>query len=149
MEYFYHYRACAYRAAERAKENAAIYGEQGLTYEMRKNALIYHLYSDRSIQAFAYREMYNYYLNYDFSGILVLFLCLYGLDSFVQLRGFTSLGCGFRFWIMRALYFRSERPRGEIFLCTPSAASARPGLTAVCGNTPFSPQSQGLWAYGL
>lgn len=79
MEYFYHYRACAYRAAERAKENAAIYGEQGLTYEMRKNALIYHLYSDRSIQAFAYREMYNYYLNYDFSGILVLFLCLYGI----------------------------------------------------------------------
>lgn len=81
MEYFYHYRTDALKVAERAKENAALYKERGQTYEVRKNSLIYNLYSGRSIEDFAYEELYNYYLNYDFSGILVLFLCLYGVVS--------------------------------------------------------------------
>ena len=79
MEYFYHYRTYARNVAERAKENAAVYKERGQTYELRKNSVIYNLYSGRNIGDFAYEEMYNYYLNYDFSGILVLFLCLYGI----------------------------------------------------------------------
>lgn len=79
MEYFYHYQTYAFQVAERAKENAAIYKERGQTYEVRKNSVIYNLYSGRNIKAFAYEEMYNYYLNYDFSGILILFLCLYGV----------------------------------------------------------------------
>ncbi len=81
MEYFYHYRTYALKVAERAKENVAVYQERGQTYEVRKNSVIYNLYSGRNIKAFAYEEMYNYYLNYDFSGILVLFLCLYGVVS--------------------------------------------------------------------
>ncbi len=79
MEYFYHYRTYALDIAERAKKNAAIYKERGRTVEARKNSVIYNLYSGRSIPSFAYQEMYNYYLNYDFSGILILFLCLYGI----------------------------------------------------------------------
>ena len=81
MEYFCHYRTYAFQVAERAKKNAAVYKERGQTVEARKNSVIYHLYSGRSIKAFAYEEMYNYYLNYDFSGILVLLLCLYGVVS--------------------------------------------------------------------
>lgn len=81
MEYFYNYQAYASEVAERAKENALFYKEQGQTYEVRKNSTIYHLYSGRSIRNFAYQEMYNYYLNYDFSSILVLLLCLYGIVS--------------------------------------------------------------------
>ena len=81
MEYFYHYRTYALKVAERAKENVVVYKERGQTYEVRKNSVIYNLYSGRNIKAFAYEEMYNYYLNYDFSGILVLFLCLYGVVS--------------------------------------------------------------------
>ena len=81
MEYFYHYRTYALKVAERAKENVAVYQERGQTYEVRKNSVIYNLYSGRNIKNFAYEEMYNYYLNYDFSGILVLFLCLYGVVS--------------------------------------------------------------------
>ncbi len=81
MEYFYNYQACASEVAERAKENALLYKERGLTYEVRKNSMIYHLYSGRNIPNFAYQEMYNYYLNYDFSSILVLLLCLYGIVS--------------------------------------------------------------------
>ncbi len=81
MEYFYHYQAYASEVAKKAKENALLYKEQGQAYEVRKNSVIYHLYSGRGISAFAYQEMYNYYLNYDFSGILVLLLCLYGIVS--------------------------------------------------------------------
>ena len=81
MEYFYHYRTYALKVAERAKENVVVYKERGQTYEVRKNSVIYNLYSGRNIKNFAYEEMYNYYLNYDFSGILVLFLCLYGVVS--------------------------------------------------------------------
>lgn len=79
MEYFYHYRTYALKIAERAKANANIYKKRGQTYEVRKNSVIYNLYSGRDIPAFAYGEMYNYYLNYDFSGILILLLCLYGI----------------------------------------------------------------------
>lgn len=84
MEYFYHYQACASEVARKAKENVLLYKKQGQAYEMRKNSVIYHLYSGRSISAFAYQEMYHYYLNYDFSSILVLLLCLYGIvNTFV------------------------------------------------------------------
>lgn len=79
MEYFYNYRTYASEVAGKAKENVAFYKEQEQTYEVRKNSVIYHLYSGRSISAFAYQEMYNYYLNYDFSSILILLLCLYGI----------------------------------------------------------------------
>ena len=81
MEYFYSYRAYALEVAEKAKENVRLYKEQGQTYEVRKNSVIYNLYSGRSITTFAYQEMYNYYLNYDFSCILILLLCLYGIVS--------------------------------------------------------------------
>ncbi len=81
MEYFYHYRTHASEVAKKAKENADVYKKQGQTYEARKNSVIYNLYSGRNISDFAYQEMYNYYLNYDFSNILVLLLCLYGIIS--------------------------------------------------------------------
>lgn len=81
MGYFYHYRARAMEIAERARRNAAVYREHGQTYEARKNSVIYNLYAGRGIEAFAYEEMYNYYLNYDFSGVLILLLCLYGVVS--------------------------------------------------------------------
>lgn len=81
MKYFYYYRTYALRVAEKAKENADVYKERGQTVEARKNSVIYNLYCGRSIPVFAYQEMYNYYLNYDFSDILILFLCLYGIVS--------------------------------------------------------------------
>ena len=36
----------------------------------------------------AFEEMYNYYLNYDFSGILILFLCLYGGVAPLSVKSF-------------------------------------------------------------
>lgn len=79
MQYFYGYQEAASQVADKARENAQLYQDRGQRYEARKNSVIYHLYKDRSIPAFAYREMYNYYLNYDFSTVLILLFCLYGV----------------------------------------------------------------------
>ena len=71
----------------RARQNAALYEEQGAAYRQRKSGAIYHLYAGRTIPAFAYQEMCNYYLNYDFSIALPLMLCLYGtIGTFVSER---------------------------------------------------------------
>ena len=79
MEQFYNYESLAEEVVEKARENVSIYEEKGQEYEVRKNSVIYNLYSGREILSFSYREMYNYYLNYDFSTVLILLLCLYGI----------------------------------------------------------------------
>ena len=79
MQYFYEYSGMAEQAATRARQNAALYGEREAVYRQRESAAIYNLYAGRSIPAFAYQEMCNYYLNYDFSIVLALMLCLYGI----------------------------------------------------------------------
>lgn len=81
MQFFYGYQSAADKVAEKARENALIYEEHGEEYEARKNAVIYRLYTDRTISEYSYHEMYNYYLNYDFSSVLMLLLCLYGIVS--------------------------------------------------------------------
>lgn len=79
MEYFYNYGIKAEKVAVQAKENVHHYQVAGNVYESRKNAVIYHLYKDREVSRFAYLEMYDQYVNYGFSNILVLLLCLYGV----------------------------------------------------------------------
>lgn len=79
MNYFFEYQRSAQEVATRARENSAFYIALGNDYEARKNAVIYNLFSSRNISTFEYTEMYNYYLNYDFSSALVLLLCLYGI----------------------------------------------------------------------
>ncbi len=80
MEYFYQYSLLAQQVTEKAQNNVIRNKEIGNLYEARKNAVIYNLYKDREISEFAYTEMYNYYLNYDFSIILLLLLALYGVS---------------------------------------------------------------------
>ncbi len=87
MQYFYEYSILSAQVADKARQNAALYGERGALYQQRENSAIYHLYAGRTIPAFAYREMCNYYLNYDFSIVLTLLLCLYGIiGTFVSER---------------------------------------------------------------
>lgn len=82
---FYGYQSSAKQVAEKARENVSLYTERGKTYEARKNAVIYRMYANREISEFAYTEMYNYYLNYDFSTVLMLLVCLYGIvGTFVR-----------------------------------------------------------------
>lgn len=79
MQDFYSYQFSAKQVSEKARENVRLYTERGKTYEARKNAVIYRMYAKREISEFAYAEMYNYYLNYDFSTVLLLLACLYGI----------------------------------------------------------------------
>lgn len=79
MQYFYEYGDQAEQVADRARRNAVLYEELGAGYQQRESGAIYNLYAGRSIPSFAYREMCNYYLNYDFSIVLTLLLCLYGI----------------------------------------------------------------------
>ena len=79
MQYSYGYSGQAAQVADRARRNSALYAELGVDYQQRESGAIYNLYAGRSIPSFAYREMCNYYLNYDFSIVLTLLLCLYGI----------------------------------------------------------------------
>ncbi len=87
MQYFYEYSGRSEQVANKARQNAALYGERGAVYQQRENSIIYNLYAGRAITAFAYREMCNYYLNYDFSIVLTLLISLYGvISTFVNER---------------------------------------------------------------
>ena len=85
MQDFYNYQSAARQVAEKARENVELYTQRGKTYESRENAVTYRMYINREISEFAYTEMYNYYLNYDFSTVLLLLVCLYGIvGAFVR-----------------------------------------------------------------
>lgn len=79
MEHDYMYQSYANKVAASAQENMSFYQSVGNSYEYRKNAAIAESFSGRKIQEFAFTEMYQYYLNYDFSSFLALLLCVYGL----------------------------------------------------------------------
>lgn len=81
MKYAYDYKAYAYGVVAAAKDNMDFYESIGNPYEYRKNAAIAELFQARSITSFSYTEMYQYYVQYDFSAFLALLICLYGLMS--------------------------------------------------------------------
>lgn len=79
MEYCYMYRSYANSVTTAAKDNMKFYQSVGNTYEYRKNAAIADIFKGRRVKDFAFTEMYQYYSHYDFSSVLVLLICLYGL----------------------------------------------------------------------
>ncbi|WP_312279490.1 ABC transporter permease [Oscillibacter sp.] len=79
MEHDYMYQSYAQQVVTAAQENMSFYQAVGNTYDYRKNAAIAESFSGRQIQGFAFTEMYQYYLHYDFSSFLALLLCVYGL----------------------------------------------------------------------
>jgi hypothetical protein len=81
MEYAYMYHSTANDIVQTAKENMTFYNEISNNYKYRENKIIASLFADRCINEFSYTEMYQYYLEYDFSSLLVLLICLYGLVS--------------------------------------------------------------------
>jgi len=79
MEYAYMYQSTANDIVRRAQENITFFHDLGNEYKLNENKKIAKLFSDRVITNFSYTEMYQNYLDYDFSSLLVLLLCLYGL----------------------------------------------------------------------
>jgi hypothetical protein len=81
MEYAFMYRNTADGIAAAAKENAAFYADVGNIYEARRNTAIADLFSGREISEFYYTEMYQHLVQYDFSVLLVLLICIFGIAS--------------------------------------------------------------------
>lgn len=79
MQQDYLYQSYANKVVLAAKQNIGFYSAVNNQYESRKNTMIAECFSGRRVENFAFTEMYQYYLNYDFSSFLVLLLCIYGL----------------------------------------------------------------------
>lgn len=79
MKYDYLYVNEAIAITQRAQELAELYGNVGNTYEVRKNQAIANAFAGRSIGKFADTRYIEVWLEHDYSSMLVLLLCLFGL----------------------------------------------------------------------
>nr|WP_314459811.1 ABC transporter permease [uncultured Clostridium sp.] len=79
MEYAYMYKSTANDIVRRAEENITFFHDLGNEYKVNENKKIAKLFSGRVITNFSYTEMYQNYLKYNFSSLLVLLICIYGL----------------------------------------------------------------------
>lgn len=91
MEYFYSYENNAKGIVSAASDNIKFYASYGNNFEKQKNAEIVRLYGGRKITDFAYTEMYKYLLQYDFSTLFCIVLCLYGLINVFVLEKETEM----------------------------------------------------------
>ncbi len=81
MEYAYRYQNSAYGIVTSATRNMEFYEQQGNGWEYEKNRQIAELFQGRSVPDFYYTENYYYYLFYDYSTILVLFICVFAMSG--------------------------------------------------------------------
>lgn len=86
MQYCYTYRNLAAQIYLKARENVELFTGLENRYEEAKNQRIAMLYSGRQINSFYYTEGWLYYLYHDFSIILALLLCLYGVSQIFTLE---------------------------------------------------------------
>lgn len=85
MEYLYMYQYNASEIVRIAQSNMRFYSMHESEYLYRVNEAIAKLFMGRAIRDFSYTEMYQYYLEYNFSSLFVILICLYGLvDVFVS-----------------------------------------------------------------
>lgn len=91
MEYSYSYENNAKCIVSAASDNINFYASYGNNYEKQKNTAIAKLYNGRNIKKFEYTEMYKYLLQYDFSTLLCIALCLYGLINVFVLEKETEM----------------------------------------------------------
>ena len=91
LQYAYEYQQNAVQITKKALENADFYQQMGNTYDSRKNQQIAEMFSGRQIPEFHYTEMYQHYLQYDFSVFLVLLLIIYGLVNVFVLEKETEM----------------------------------------------------------
>jgi hypothetical protein len=91
MEYSFMYEANANEIAAAAKENVTFYEKHGNTYMVRENAAIADIFNGRKVKQFGYTEMYQIFIKYDFSILLVLLLCIYGISSVFSIEKETDM----------------------------------------------------------
>lgn len=81
MKYDYFYAGEASRIASQARALKDFYSDLGNAYEAKKNDIINSLFSRRSIPDFADTRYLEVWLNHDYSAMVVLLLCLFGLSA--------------------------------------------------------------------
>lgn len=86
MQYCYTYRNLAAQIYLKANENVELFTNLENNFEVSKNQRTAILYASRQINSFYYTEGWFYYIYYDFSIILVLLLCLYGVSQIFTLE---------------------------------------------------------------
>lgn len=86
MEYCYTYRNLAAQIYLKANENEELFSELENRYETAKNQRVASLYGGRLINDFYYTEGWLYYAYHDFSIVLALLLCLYGVSQIFTLE---------------------------------------------------------------
>lgn len=79
MKYTYLYGNNAYAISQRATELSDLYRQAGSLFEARKNEIIARDFSGRSVPEFHEFQGWELLLNYDYSVMLVLILCLFPL----------------------------------------------------------------------
>ena len=91
MQYDYYYKAYAEKVVHNALDNMKFYQFVGNEYESRKNYQTAVRFANREITEFHYTEKYLYYLQYDFSVVLVLLICIYALANVFILEKETDM----------------------------------------------------------
>lgn len=81
MDYDYHYKDYADKIVKKAVANIKFYEEKGNSCEVVKNYQIAKSFYKRAVGNFYNTEMYQYLFYYDFSSLLIIFLCIYGCSS--------------------------------------------------------------------
>ena len=79
MQYDYLYQNEAVRIVENARNLQELYSGVGNAYEVRKNAAVAEIFKGRTIRQFGDTHWVEVWLNHDYSAMLVLLLCLFGL----------------------------------------------------------------------
>lgn len=79
MEYDYLYQNEALRITQNAQELVTLYSDLGNRYEVQKNTAILKLFQGRTVPQFADTHWVETWMNHDYSAMLVLLLCVFGL----------------------------------------------------------------------
>lgn len=81
MKYDSSYEDYANEIVKHARENVDFFQEKENSFEVEKNKKIAVAFRNRKITEFYSTKGYNYYFNYDFSSLLILFLVILGVSS--------------------------------------------------------------------
>ena len=80
LEYDYFYKKYANNISKNAYDNMQLYENLNNKYKCRENYIIANLFYNREITNFNYTEKYLYYLQYDFSTLLIFLICIYAIS---------------------------------------------------------------------
>ncbi len=86
MKKAYDYKQYAAKICEKAKQNAQLYESRNVSYELKKNNMIYHNFLGREIKNYYNCKVSNALFSYDFSTIFMILLVITVVGSVLVLE---------------------------------------------------------------